>query len=206
MARRGDAKYAMHAQNDLMREVQLRDGQTVFEFLRCNPYWGGVEKSDTGVGIAEVLTDRFLDRLVERQGFAIVYTHLGKLRSRDELFPEATRTAFRKLSERQARGEILVTTTRRLLGYRRARDGARFRMRQSPTGESQLHIKHESPVKARNPVVVDDLQGLTVYTDELLPKVARIGDFPQMPLGSNPPDESGRPSVSIPWRKLEWPL
>lgn len=206
LARRGDAKYAMHANNGLLRETQLRDGRTVFEFLRCNPFWGGVENSDTGCGIAEVLTDRFLDRLTEQRGFAIVYTHLGKIRSRDELFPEATRTAFQGLAERQARGEILVTTTRRLLGYRRARDGAGLSVHQTPTGIVRARVVHQGVGATQNAVAVEDFQGLTFYSDGLLPDEAQIGDGPWVALKKNPPDETGKPSVSIPWSSLEWPL
>ncbi|MBI5863421.1 MAG: hypothetical protein HZB38_02695 [Planctomycetes bacterium] len=205
LARRGDAKYAMHASNDLMRTVQLRDGRPVREFLRCNPYWGGVENSDTGYGIADVLTDRFLDRLVARQGFAIVYTHLGKVRSRGELFPEPTRAAFRRLAERQQRGEILVTTTRRLLGYCRAVHEAKLRLSQSPTGERRLILGHPELNAAKNPVSVDDLQGLTIISRDP-PAEIQLSDGSCMALRQNPPDETGHSSVSVPWQPLQWPL
>jgi hypothetical protein len=98
LARCGSVKYRMHARNRVMQPVRLRDNQEpVTEFLRCNPHWGGVSSCDTGNGIAEVLTDRFLNRLVERGGVCILYTHLGKLKG-ERKFNEATVAAFRRLA------------------------------------------------------------------------------------------------------------
>jgi hypothetical protein len=114
LARCGNIKYRMHRGNRVMHPVRLRDNRgPVIEFLRCNPHWGGVSSCDTGDGIAEVLTERFLNRLVERRGVCILYTHLGKLKGKRK-FNEATVAAFRRLA-RFADKQILVTTTCRLL-------------------------------------------------------------------------------------------
>src|SRR5262249_52282553 len=124
LARFGGDKYAMHGANDLVRPVELRDGQRVWEFMRCNPHFGGVWCGDTAGGSAGVLATRFLDRLVARGGICILYTHLGKIRRIDEPFELPTRRAFELLAEYFRAGKLLVTTTRRLLGYRMARDTA----------------------------------------------------------------------------------
>jgi hypothetical protein len=113
LARSGSAKYALHAPNRVLQPARLRDGREVREFLRCNPHWGGVSCCDTGRGIAEVLNPRFLDRLVERRGVCILYTHLGKLDGARR-FGGGTVQAFRKLAG-YAANRILVTTTSRLL-------------------------------------------------------------------------------------------
>jgi hypothetical protein len=120
LARGGHAKYAMHGPNDVLRRAQLRDGRPVYEFLRCNPHWGGVEHADTAAGLARTLTPRLLDRLVARAGACVFYTHLGKGAPRDEPFDAQTSAAFRRLADRFHAGELLVTTTRRLLGFHRA--------------------------------------------------------------------------------------
>lgn len=116
LARTGAPKYRLHAANRILQPATLRSGQKVFEFLRCNPHWNGVSSHDTGYGIAEVLNDRFLQRLVEREGSCILYTHLGKLRGKRG-FEEETVKAFRRLARYHHAGEILVTTTRRLLDF-----------------------------------------------------------------------------------------
>src|SRR5262249_42953728 len=86
IARLGQTRYAMHASNDVLCPTRLRSGHAVYEFLRANPHWGGVSRGETAYGIAEVLTEPMLTRLVERQGMCIVYTHLGKIRQREEPF------------------------------------------------------------------------------------------------------------------------
>lgn len=218
-ARLGDAKYAMHGDHALVRPCTLRDGTGVWEFMRCNPHWGGVSCGDTASGMAESLTARFLDRLVEREGICVLYTHLGKIRDRQEPFEGPTRRAFERLAEYARRQKILVTTTRRLLGYRQAREHVHAEAVRLPNG---LRIDL-TPSDAQGPRLAPaDLQGLTVYLDpagaqwdELRSEIAlRCGtaplcrvngmDVPQVRV--NPPDETGRASVSIPWQKLEFPL
>ena len=109
----GSRKYRLHAGNRAIQRVRLRNHAEAVEFLRCNPHWGGVSSCDTGCGIAEVLTEQFLERLIERQAVCILYTHLGKLGGARR-FGENTILAFRRLA-RYASAGILVTTTRRLL-------------------------------------------------------------------------------------------
>lgn len=123
LARCGNRKYSLHAPNQTIRPVRLRDNECEgYEFLRCNPHWQGVSTHDTGWGIGQVLTERFLDRLVARRGNCILYTHLGKLGPGKRTFDEATVQGFRRLADYYRSGKILVTTTRRLLDLRSAND------------------------------------------------------------------------------------
>jgi len=117
LARSGHAKYRAHAGNPLVMETSLRDGQPILEFIRCNPSWGGVSCHDRGDAIHEVLNRRFLDRLVERGGPCVLYTHLGKLERGEtkRRFPAAVVASFRLLSEYHHTGKLRVITTARLL-------------------------------------------------------------------------------------------
>jgi len=117
LARQGHAKYRAHAGNPLVVETSLRDGQPVREFIRCNPSWGGVSCHDRGDAIHEVLNRRFLDRLVERGGPCILYTHLGKLDhgAIKHQFSPSVVEAFRLLAGYHQAGKLRVTTTARLL-------------------------------------------------------------------------------------------
>jgi hypothetical protein len=125
LALRGHAKYGCHARNPLVVDGSLRDGQPIREFIRCNPGWGGVSCHDRGDAIHEILTPRFLDRLVERRGPCILYTHLGKLdRGKTRYrFQPAVVAAFRLLAEYQHAGKLLVTTTARLLASQSSSPG-----------------------------------------------------------------------------------
>lgn len=117
LARLGSTKYAMHKGNRLIRDVQLRDGTPVKEFVRCNPHWKGVSGGDTADGLADVLTRQFLDTLTTRGGACILYTHLGKVRNSKHRISHRTQEALRLLASYEAEGKILVTTTSRLLNH-----------------------------------------------------------------------------------------
>jgi hypothetical protein len=199
LGRRGDGKYLVHARNKTLRPIRLRDGQPVHEFLRSNPHWGGVSSADTASGLAEVLTAPTLDRLVDREGFAIVYTHLGKIPPRDGPFPPATRAGLQRLAGYRDAGAILVTTTRRLLGYRHAANRVRVTSgMESDCPRVDLAIDDPTSVPA-------DWQGLTVYVPHSTRARLVINGSDVKDARRNPPDHTGRESLSVPWHPLEWP-
>ena len=203
LARCGSDKYAMHGPNKALRPVSLRDGSPVHEFLRCNPHWGGVSCCDTGAEIGQVLTHGFLDRLVERRGVCILYTHLGKVRDPRVPFGPETAAAFRRLAEAHHAGRILVTTTRRLLGWRATREVTFQAVRDS----TSLRIELDTNVRGNGngSVTPRDLEGLTFSVRE--PQVMRVlvDGREVRDLRRSGPDETGQASVSLPWRGLEFP-
>lgn len=113
----GNRKYRMHGTNRLLSKVMLRDGRSAMEFLRSNPNPGGVSVGDTATGIASALNPAFLHRIVRRKGRSVIYTHLGKEIDRKTGFGEDAREALEHLAGMDEAGEVLVTTTSRLLEY-----------------------------------------------------------------------------------------
>lgn len=199
LGRAARSRYAMHAANDLLRPVSLRSGQAVDEFLRCNPHWGGVSCGDTAQGMADVLTRPVLDTLLAREGVCVLYTHLGKVTSRAEPFNRRTRDALHLLAAYAADGRILVTTTRRLLGYCAAvRD---LRVTGTQRGGLLAIEVQTSPA-----TTVTDVQGLTFYTAApSMQATLQIDGGSPIALVASPPDHTGRPSVSLPWVRREYP-
>jgi hypothetical protein len=205
LARCGSEKYALHAANEVLRPVRLRDGSPVWEFMRSNPHWGGVSSADTGRGIGEVLTEGFLCHLIRREGVCILYTHLGKIRDPRIPFDASAVAGLRRLAQAFREGSILVTTTRRALGFCRAvrevafsvtHDGGILRINLETQRGGPLH---NDPLPAR------DLDGLTFYVPD--PRVCRIllnGEDVRETV-CNPPDHTGRPSISMPWPRLKFP-
>jgi O-antigen/teichoic acid export membrane protein len=198
----GNAKYDIHGANDLVREATLRDGRPVLEFLRSNPHFAGVSRGDTAFGLAEVLDDRTLGRLVARGGLSVIYTHLGKTRSNHEPFDGRARAALRRLARLRDEGTLLVTTTRRLLGYA----AALRRVAASVTpGAQYTRVDLQVRVDRMRPIAKEDLSGLTVY----LPDATRVRLFVDgrevTAVRHNGPDQTGRRSVSIPWPSLQFP-
>jgi hypothetical protein len=97
-----------------------------------------------------------------------------------------------------------VTTTRRLLGYRRASHELRLAQSEACGGQT-VRIEHTELESGPCPIATDDCQGLTWYITDEDPPAVRIGDRVITDLRRNPPDETGRKSVSVPWTRLEFP-
>ncbi len=204
LAHRGYAKYSMHGPNETLRRAALRDGRPVYEFMRCNPHWGGVSSCDQGRRIGEVLTDGTLKRLIERGGTCILYTHLGKIDNPAVPFEERAVAGFRRLAEESRTGRILVTTTRRLLGYRRAFREMEFTSLRDEQG-LRIDIRTRGEGNTPGPLSNADLDGMTFYVPD--PEATRVTLNRQVvtDLRRNPPDHTGRPSVSLARRALEFP-
>ncbi len=189
----GLKKYAIHAPNRLLRSVTLRDGQTVLEFLRANPYWKAVDRGETADGLADVLTLALLDRLVARQGTMILYTHLGKVRDPALPFAPPTRLALERLVEAYREGRILVTTTRRLLDHARERDEATWTCSRR---EDALEIHLRTP---------GDGAGLGFDVADPDRTVLVVNGVPAMRT-VRAPSTSGSPGyVGVPWDRLDFP-
>lgn len=191
----GNAKYAMHAPNDVLRPVTLRDGAPVLEFLRGNPYWAAVDGGDTATGLADVLTVPMLETLVAREGVMILYTHLGKVTSREIPLPEPTCAAFRLLAREQDGGRVLVTTTRRALDYCALRRGLSFTTREEGGGT----VIDIIPPPGLEP------HGVTFYVRDPSRTELCVRGVQVRGVRGNPKDHTGRPSVSLPWPSLTFP-
>ncbi|MEA3225485.1 MAG: hypothetical protein U9Q07_06000 [Planctomycetota bacterium] len=205
LARRGNRRYAMHGTNQTLRRVVLRDRSLVYEFIRCNPHWGGINSCEQGRYIGKVLTDSMLDRLISRSGTCILYTHLGKIDDPDSPFDKTGIEAFRRLAEAFRCGTILVTTTRRLLGYRRAVREIRFNYTSDNSG-LQINLNIPADKKCPGQLSGADLSGLTFYVPNSKTTYVTIEGQKVANLKHNAPDHTGRPSVSLAWPILKFPL
>jgi hypothetical protein len=199
LARAGHSKYAFHPSNEVLRRTRLRDGREVWEFMRCNPYWGGVGKGATADGFADVMDARVVDSLAERGGLSVLYTHLGKIRSREHPLGPRTRAAFARLADHHRRGRILVTTTSRLLAYARAQRELTFATK---AVDGELRIDLRAP-QGR------DGEGALAGLSFDVPDASRTRLFLEgrevTDLRRFGTDGGGRSTVAFPWRPLEFP-
>lgn len=202
LARFGNEKYAMHASNDLLRATTLRDGQRVIEFLRSNPYWGGVENADTAAGIPDILTKSMLDRLIQRGGTCVFYTHLGKKLPAGAPFDERVITTFRRIAEYQHSGTLLVCSTRRLLDFRLLLRLITVRVEDSADG---IRIELQRAPAFHGVPVRPPIDGLTIYVSARRVVEIRLEGEQLTGWVRNPADHTMRESVSIPWQRLEFP-
>jgi len=204
LGKKGNHKYAMHGANETLCPAVLRDESRVYEFMRCNPHWGGVSSCDQGRHIGEVLTEKMLDLLICRGGTCVLYTHLGKIDDPNCPFNKRAIEAFNRLAGKFRSGSILVTTTRRLLGYHRAVREITF----SSTWDDKnlcIDLDTHSIDSTIGELPTADLCGLTFYVPN--PQVTRMKIDGQeiTNIQLNSPDHTGRPSISLIWPMLEFP-
>jgi len=204
LARRGNHKYSIHGPNETLRPISLRDESPAYEFLRCNPHWGGISSCEEGRHIGNVLTEAFLNRLVERGGTCILYTHLGKIDNPDMPFDPLAVESFRRLSEAYRSGSILVATTRRVLAYRRAVREVVFSCTSNERG-LQIELDTDASASPVGRLSVDDLCGLTFYVPDPEATYITIDGKQVSGLQHNAADRTGRPSISLPWPVLKFP-
>lgn len=192
----GSQKYKMHKNNRVLASSELIDGTIITEFMRSNPSWGGVSTFDNARGIHEVLTDKVLNQHIYNRGCSIFYTHLGKINSLAEPFPPNTVKAFELLAKYQHAQNILVTTTRRLLGYCRSYESLLFTIKDN-VNKKEIHISSE--------YTLEDLAGLTWYYSKTDDVQLFIDNELFTNLQFNDADDTGVCSVSIPWAPLVYP-
>jgi hypothetical protein len=178
LARAHHAKYAPHAANDLLWPAALRSGQPAVEFLRSNPSWAGISVHDTADGLGEVINAGLLHRLVDRQAACVL-----------ELVARA-----------RSDGELMVTTTRRLLDFCRARRTASWTATADGDG-----VRIDISTAALPSIERRRLEGLTFYTETASRVRLVVDGRDEQALRVNPPDHTGCPSVSIAWPRLSFP-
>ncbi len=203
LARRGNAQYAMHADNAVMRPCTLRDGTRCYEFLRSNPHWAGVEQGDTARGLAETLSDVLLDRVEQRRGATILYTHLGKGADPRQPVDAFTCSRFAALADRHQARRILVTTTARLLRYLAIRDNLRFRT-STTNGRTVITVERvEDPVLGTFEPTTQDLAGVTFVADG--DRQLEIRDLHDRAIEADSLQDGGKTLATIPWVPLTFP-
>lgn len=204
-ARFGNDKYAIHRPNRLLQRSCLQDETPVFEFLRCNPFWRGVGRTDKPEELADVLTKTFFDRLVKRGGACILYTHLGKMGAHGVPLDASVVAGFRCLADYCHSGEILVTTTRRMLVYSVMRDRLTWSThREGNVLTVDLRLD-DTDEFARAGGCLDDLSGLTFYIPDGVHCCITMNGATIERTLVNPPDHTGRSSVSVSISRLSFP-
>ncbi|MBN2090317.1 hypothetical protein JW964_11960 [candidate division KSB1 bacterium] len=200
-----DYKYALHAKNELVKEVRLDDGQKVYEFMRYDHHPDGIGKGANSKGVAHNLSQRVLDRLMKINGYAIYYTHLGKNKDCDQVIAREAQLALRNLETQYRTGQIYVTTTYKLLNYYLVFHHLNWTY--NLVEDKLLIYIHavDDPIFGQYVPTETDLQGITFY----IPSGKKVDIFIKDKIISeiiyNPADENKKESVTIPFIKLKYP-
>lgn len=189
--------------NRLILPVDFQDGSQGWEFQRWVNAWGEVKTLDSR-DFGRQLRPANLRALIRNEGFLIIYTHFCENLDLEAGLTPALRANLANLQRLAIGGRLLVTTTSRLLRFREASAYLEYAVKQHDGEISiELHDELATPI-GTSTISLEDLQGLTFYTDN--PDQAHIRFKGQpVPHAHNPPDHTGRRSISIPWVPLEYP-
>jgi hypothetical protein len=200
-------RYALHRANHILLPVKLRDGSPVFEFLRCNPSPRGIAHGDSADFLAENISIDNLNALIKRQGVMILYTHLGR-RFPVVDSPEycALRDALEFARDFHLRGSLLVMSTSRTLDYLAVLDGLSIEVVRNGSEDRFVMRFDRSNRSLARAWLRRAGEGITIYCDSVRPCVVILPNGSSIRPKRNPPDETGKSSVSIPLEPLAQPV
>jgi hypothetical protein len=195
-------KYLNRKNNELTYPLRLDDGHPVFGFIRNNvSYQGAGEKGATSEALAEVLRDDILEKLNENGGMMIIYNHFG-VNKGYPYFSENTQKALKRLEGEYTRGNIYVTTTKKLLEYYVNNKYLNWHSTKEQNN-ILIHINFISdPVRGTFVPTRDDLRGITFYTADPAHTHLFIQDQEIKDIVRNENDSRNRKSIMVALKPL----
>ena len=188
--------------NQLFFPIQFRDNTKSWEFIRFMNAWGREQVLDINDLVTQ-LSPGMIDQLIKNQGFMILYTHFNEHVNMDGL-PPALIKNLSFLKKKNIEGHVFMATTSRLLKYKEVHNHLNFKV-DSNDKKTNIYINSilDTPIGAKT-LEKGQLSGLTFYVEH--PPTTQIW-YKDIEIKSkiNPPDETGIPSVMIPWKKLPYP-
>jgi len=197
-----EKKYSNRKNNDLTYPLRLDDRQYVFGFVRSNVFYRGISsEAETSSALVDILREDIFRELNKNGGYMIVYMHFGKNNGYPYI-SKATQRALRLLETEYRKGNVYVTTTAKLLKY--YVNNKYLIWHPSLKGNNRnIHIACISdPVRGNFIPTIDDLRGITFYTDDPTNTHIFIQDEEITEAISNRTDYMNRKSVMIPLKSL----
>ena len=193
----GNKKYAMHQGNELVNITELNDGQKVYEFMRFDNHWKGVGVGADAKGLAYAISSKSIAQLKKKEGYMIVYTHLGKNTNSLQPIPRETQNAFRNLAREFKAGDIYITSTSKLLNYYIHHRYLNWSY-QSKNNEVRIHIQNiKDPIAGDRIPTLKDLRGMTFYIPNKNKTRVFLSGKQMDVIQRNSPDYTGRESVTL---------
>ncbi len=188
-------------QNSLIQLDQLRDGNILFKFKR---YGNG--KLDWSEHLNFLLNDKVLNHLIRKNGYLILYIHLGdkKLKQDSMPLPAETIQKLRQLAALYHAGKIWVESTSRLLNYNFIHKYLKWSVTATES-HYQIKIEQLSEEMPATDLSLNDLSGLTFICPDNK-EVSIIFNERKVPCTIHRDKKYGQQLVIIPIKKPEWPL
>jgi SAM-dependent methyltransferase len=204
--------------NSTLIPNRMRDGTNVLCFKRYRGHY----PPDSGSFALQATTEN-LDWLVAHEANVAVYQHFGIWRAlgsphkdyrswrwaRKPVLNDHCLAAWSELKERQDRGEILITTTGRLLDYLRMRENIVYRVEPLGNGYRIVLDAIECPAYGRTAdLTAADVQGLSfsVKGAGTHVEIALAHSGERLASERRVVEAENRVVVMVPWRRLKWSL
>jgi hypothetical protein len=185
----------------LIYPVQISDGQWIFKFIRCDAFYKGPGVGDNSAGLVSTLREGIFNELKSAQGYMIVITHLGKNAGYPYISTE-TQKALRLLEREYRTGEIYVTTTSKLLKYYVNSQYLKWNVKIENGGKYIQIEEITDPVRGSFIPSVDDLRGITFFTNDPENTHILIQDKEIIDIVKNGRDFTNQKSIMIPLKPL----
>jgi len=200
-----ETRYSLHWKNDLVKVVELKDGQKVYEFTRYDNHPDGIGFGADSKNMAYNLSERVIKQLKDVRGYGILYTHFGKNLDCKHEICEETQKALRNLEKEYRTGEVYVTTTSKLLTYYIIQKNLKtiYSINQGVVIIEILCV--EDPIFGKFIPNLEELQGITFYVPSDKNVRILIDGKEIQDLIKNKMDENNRESVTIPIQHLTYP-
>jgi len=187
--------------NYLIEFDELRDGNILLKFKRF-----GNGRLDWSDDLYFLLNDKVLNHLIEKQGYLILYIHLGnqKVKTNSLPLPKITIEKFIHLAELYHSGKIWIETTSRLLTYNWIYHTIKWSVEETETNY-YIHIKGIDTEYLHFELSLKDLSGLTFIAPRDK-KVTVLFNNRSIHCTVQTDTEKKQQFVMIPLLKLDWPL
>lgn len=193
-------KYTIWSSNKLIDVVTLDDGIKAYSFKRYG-FWEKAKAED----LFFLINVSTLEKLKSKNGYMVVYTHLGKNSDAEYFIPTETQQALRYLANEYKKGEIYVTTTSKLLRYNLIHNRLDWSVNREGGYFNIVINKVLDEISGKYIPKVGELEGVTFYTPCAEKTRLFIGGDQVYSFFKNPPDRTGRESVSFPLQFLKFP-
>lgn len=193
----GVRKFIFFKNNSLVRAVNTKDGQKIYEFIRFNNHFKGANVGDSFEDLYYMISPKVLDSLKKKNGYSIVYVHLGKNFNTNSANSQKTIEALRNLCKEQSIGNICVERTSKILDYYVVHRFLKWNY-SIAANECKIYIDLvEDPIFGSYVPAADDLQGITFYIPEDKQIRIFIRDKELNNFRINPSDYIAKKSVTI---------
>ncbi len=188
-------------QNNLIQFDQLRDGNILLKFKR---YGNG--KLDWSDNLNFLLNDKVLNLLIRKNGYLILYIHLGDRKQRQDTMPLPSETIqkLRRLAELYHSGKIWVETTSRLLNYNFIHKYLKWSSTETES-QYQINIEKVNTTIPAHHLSLDDLSGLAFICPNEK-NVSIIFNKQKIPFTVHLDKKQNQQITMVPIKKPEWPL